>query len=80
MTISSDRFNQATAVVDAGIAAATAMFELPKDERPKALEAHGILIDGLRGDDLTIDGLLDLLGVALMITAFERVAGRRFDA
>lgn len=78
--ISEDRFNDATEVVSAGIAVATAMFELPKEERPQALEAHAILMDGLRGDDLTIGGLLDLLGVALMITAYERVSGRRFDA
>lgn len=78
--ISEGRFNDATEVVAAGIAAATAMFELPKEERPKALEAHAILMDSLRGDDLSIGGLLDLLGVALMITAYERVSGRQFDA
>lgn len=78
--ISEGRFNDATNVVSVGIAAATAMFELPKEERPKAREAHSVLIDGLRGDDLSIGGLLDLLGVALMITAYERVSGEQFDA
>lgn len=78
MTISSERFNQATEVVEAGIGAATLIFRVPREQRPQALEAHGILIDSLRDDDLSTEGLLELLGVALMICAYERTTGRSY--
>lgn len=74
--ISETKFDRATGVVEAGIDVAMQLFQVPQDERPKALEAHAILIDGLRGDDLSQDALLDLLGVALMIIAYERTTGK----
>ena len=68
MPISSERFARANEVVEAGVRAANMCAEqgLP------ALDAHSALTDSLRADPLTIDSLLDLLGVALMVIALER--------
>lgn len=78
MAITSERFNQATEVVEQGITAAAAMLKLPIGERPKALEAHSVLTDDLRDGALSQDGLLDLLGVALMVCAYERTSGKSY--
>lgn len=74
MSITSERFDSATAVVEAGVTAAMGLLNVPKDERPSAREAHALLMDGLRDADPGVDALLDLVGVATMIIAFERSA------
>lgn len=75
MSITSERFDRATAVVETGVAAAQFLLHAPKDERPSAIKAHDAFIGPLRDDeDLDTERLLDLLGVAMMIIAFERSA------
>lgn len=80
MPITSERFEFATVVVEAGVEAAGGLLRVPKEERLSARETHAFLSDDLRDKNLSPDALLDLLTVALMIIAYERESGERRNA
>lgn len=81
MPISSERFDEATELVETCVDIASYLLQQPRGSRPSAVKTLDFITDALRADgqaDLTIDGLLEVLGVAAMIIAFERVAQRSY--